>query len=431
MKIPLLAALLFLCCLYTVQAQRCGTAIANIPSDTTVTRMFTPPSVLLPCIDSGSYVSDTIYFKNDYYRISSMPFTISYARIDSIANLPAGLCWQTNTPNDSFLYHQYGAILISGYCTAAPGRYQLRMIVDMGLTPFNIVQHNMDAYPTFENYVLQVKDSTAACPPIDTTWQWYMVPMSISPVDTTVCGGQPVTLTASAAPGFHYQWSTGDTTQSITVTGGGYYSVSAYQYPFMGQSANSGVVNSEIMQPHYVIDSDTGAAQHWIVRETSPYSSINQYTLKYDWNWGDSTTSTGRDATHTYSTAGTYYLCLTLSDTIYGCSETYCDSTPRLMAGDSVTSSPRPFLIMGITEPNAPQIRAYPNPASTTLTIERADGAPATALIYDAMGRMVQQYSLSGTSSVIDVSALSEGIYNIAIQHISASAAMRLVVLRR
>lgn len=95
---------MFLTCISTMQAQRCGTGIANIPSDTTVTRMFTPPAVLHPCITRGTYVSDTIYFKNDYFRFGFMPFGVLFTRIDSIADLPDGLCWQTNTPNDSFAF---------------------------------------------------------------------------------------------------------------------------------------------------------------------------------------------------------------------------------------------------------------------------------------------------------------------------------------
>jgi len=40
---------------------------------------------------------------------------------------------------------------------------------------------------------------------------------------TTICGGGSVTLTA--APGAEYYWSTGETTQSITVSDAGYYTV--------------------------------------------------------------------------------------------------------------------------------------------------------------------------------------------------------------
>lgn len=49
-------------------------------------------------------------------------------------------------------------------------------------------------------------------------------PMEIIPSDTIVCAGVPVTLTAPAG-GASYSWSTGETTQSITVSAGGNYTV--------------------------------------------------------------------------------------------------------------------------------------------------------------------------------------------------------------
>lgn len=48
--------------------------------------------------------------------------------------------------------------------------------------------------------------------------------MEIIPSDTIVCAGQPVTLTAPAG-GASYTWSNGATTQTISVTSGGLYSV--------------------------------------------------------------------------------------------------------------------------------------------------------------------------------------------------------------
>ncbi|HEX8515393.1 MAG TPA: PKD domain-containing protein [Bacteroidia bacterium] len=67
----------------------------------------------------------------------------------------------------------------------------------------------------------------------------------------------------------------------------------------------------------------------------TPYDSLgygyfhNQSTgagLNSTWTFGDGTaaTSTG-DITHNYTTPGTYYVCLTVSNSL-GCSSTYCDS---------------------------------------------------------------------------------------------------------
>ena len=53
-------------------------------------------------------------------------------------------------------------------------------------------------------------------------------------------------------------------------------------------------------------------------------SFANSQNFTSFWNFGDSTTSTQRSPLHNYSTSGSYYVCLTIQDTV--CSDTYCDT---------------------------------------------------------------------------------------------------------
>ncbi|MCX6270722.1 MAG: PKD domain-containing protein [Bacteroidetes bacterium] len=46
----------------------------------------------------------------------------------------------------------------------------------------------------------------------------------------------------------------------------------------------------------------------------------------YSWNFGDGGTSTAMDPHHAYNQAGTYLICLTVSDPATGCQDTWCDS---------------------------------------------------------------------------------------------------------
>src|SRR5690606_29692085 len=48
-----------------------------------------------------------------------------------------------------------------------------------------------------------------------------------------------------------------------------------------------------------------------------PASSGSQYT--YQWDFGDGGTSNDQNPAHTYSTNGTYYVVLTIQDTVAGC----------------------------------------------------------------------------------------------------------------
>jgi PKD repeat protein len=46
----------------------------------------------------------------------------------------------------------------------------------------------------------------------------------------------------------------------------------------------------------------------------------------YQWSLGDGTTGSGKGEDHTYANGGTYYVCLTVTDSSGTCSSTYCDS---------------------------------------------------------------------------------------------------------
>ena len=54
-------------------------------------------------------------------------------------------------------------------------------------------------------------------------------------------------------------------------------------------------------------------------------STPNQY-MNYFWTFGDSTTSTLIDPIHTYSAMGTYTVCLTITDSINGCQDQFCQT---------------------------------------------------------------------------------------------------------
>lgn len=56
------------------------------------------------------------------------------------------------------------------------------------------------------------------------------------------------------------------------------------------------------------------------------YGSSGVNSAFYYWDFGDGTTSTQQNPTHTYNGNGTYTVCLTVSDSANQCSSTYCDS---------------------------------------------------------------------------------------------------------
>lgn len=59
--------------------------------------------------------------------------------------------------------------------------------------------------------------------------------------------------------------------------------------------------------------------------DTVVFSNTSSGGTQYYWSFGDSTTSTDANPIHIYSNPGFYHVCLTVTDSATGCTDTYCD----------------------------------------------------------------------------------------------------------
>jgi hypothetical protein len=147
------------------------------------------------------------------------------------------------------------------------------------------------------------------------------------------------------------------------------------------------------------------------------YYGFNQSqgsSLSYLWHFGDGDSSTLRYPSHTYSTPGQYYVCLTIDDGA-GCVNTYCDSSYLVFKMEGGLMSQ-----LNILDPDAPSaigkvskdfsLSVYPNPASDRLFIETNDEIPHRVYIYSTLGLLVKLTILLPGRS-IDISALTTGAY--------------------
>jgi PKD repeat protein len=128
----------------------------------------------------------------------------------------------------------------------------------------------------------------------------------------------------------------------------------------------------------------------------------------YLWSWGDGTTDTTALPSHTYSTAGYYNICLTITDSV-GCSSTFCDSSFLSKNSDAMVYV-NVILQTGITENSVNEsLLFYPNPATASLTIQ----TPTKAIIeiHNLQGQLLKTINTAEKQTTIDVSDFANGIY--------------------
>lgn len=148
---------------HVANAQYCGNSGPTICDSIVLPEPgFSPPRDELPPLINGKDTTTVIYFKN-YDKVLNGVVTVNSLRIDSIENLPAGICWSTNIPNNTFGNQQNGCIKLTGIACAPPGQYKLRIIVSINGTLNNI---NVETQGL--KYFVRVKNEGDADTPLDT-----------------------------------------------------------------------------------------------------------------------------------------------------------------------------------------------------------------------------------------------------------------------
>ena len=154
----------------------------------------------------------------------------------------------------------------------------------------------------------------------------------------------------------------------------------------------------------------------------SSTSSSGQGSISYLWTMGDGSSYTQQNPPqHTYAQAGSYMICLTISEIVNNqvvCTDTYCD-TISVGGGSSLniffSSSIQTGLFEAPTTLN--ELELFPNPVSSqaTLLIHSSENANATVTVFNATGQVMvdQALDLNVGENRIDlpVQHLSQGMY--------------------
>jgi PKD repeat protein len=128
----------------------------------------------------------------------------------------------------------------------------------------------------------------------------------------------------------------------------------------------------------------------------------NDPVIGFNWTFGDGSSTTGREVTHSYNVPGTYEVCLTIK-TQYGCETKIC----------------KKLIVPGNTQP---VIHISPNPVENMLHLlfYSTHSEPVNIRIVNANGVIVRNYLRNATTGAnnwdFDVTTLTPGSYMLYIQ---------------
>ncbi|MCB0761239.1 MAG: lamin tail domain-containing protein [Flavobacteriales bacterium] len=132
----------------------------------------------------------------------------------------------------------------------------------------------------------------------------------------------------------------------------------------------------------------------------------------YAWDFGDGFTTDEAIPTHTYDEPGVY----TISLSVYN-EEISCSHLMEL----EVTILPN-----GVEESWAQAVNVFPNPGAGIYTLSGLQTTDVIRVI-DMAGRVVYESGAAASQSVLDLSALSDGVYLLTVSNKERQAQMRLV----
>ena len=208
----------------------------------------------------------------------------------------------------------------------------------------------------------------------------------------------------------HHTYNTNGTYDvCLTISGDSCQSTFCNYITIGYDSLNTGCQANFIMYP------DSVTPHHYYIVNMS--SGVQP--LSYSWNWGDGTYDSTPYPSHTYSVAGIYTICLTISSDSNSCSSTYCDSMYIQKTTNTIISvNVIPQSTSGIHENiKKNDIAIYPNPVTDNLniSIDKSLSGTTTVSILNLMGQVIQTANVvnetKGNVISINTSSLPKGLY--------------------
>ncbi|MBX7201775.1 MAG: PKD domain-containing protein [Bacteroidia bacterium] len=198
--------------------------------------------------------------------------------------------------------------------------------------------------------------------------------------DTNMCEGDSVILVSSIAEG--NSWSNGDSTQTIVVKNPGEYTDT------IGNSGEACYSMSAPVRVHSV-NAPTASFTIIDVEGSTAFVNTSVASSNYFWDFGDGSTSSERDPSHSYATPGNYQVKLVVSN---NCGR------------DSMVKSVN--VTVGIFDFANQSLLIYPQPSNGSFQVKNLSSSPASSWFY-------QVFDNSGRSILSGKQPNEQGLFNL------------------
>jgi hypothetical protein len=236
---------------------------------------------------------------------------------------------------------------------------------------------------------------------------------TITASQTTICASDSTVITAAA--GYSYLWNTGDTTQSITTSNAGTYSVTL--------TTTDGCIDSSahmviVVVPDIVLPPIIGNTWGWFGQgDTTNLSTATNasYTLTWVVNGGTILSGQGTDNIQV----------------VWGGPDSNAVVWLYIDNGVCMDSSSIQVIISGIgtDERTIQDIRLFPNPNDGFFTLQVSDAFVGGYYeIVDGMGRPIERGEIQSKTQDFDLADKPKGVYRITLTGKSASKTMIVVL---
>ena len=239
--------------------------------------------------------------------------------------------------------------------------------------------------------------------------------VTITPSNPVICDGESITITGSGAQ--TYNWNTGATSASITVSPTNQTTYTVIGSNGVCQGAAVSTTISVNLAPVVIAGSDQTLI---VAGGTINFSNAGSGATSYSWSFGDGTSSTLGSPSHTFTTAGTYTVILT--GTLGNCS-----------SSDTITIN---VGYTGVEEVNLEEsVNLYPNPSNGefNLSLNFPIEQDVEIRIFNTIGELLASRTMNNTSSSIvefNLNSNAEGFYFVNVKTANQSITKRISVIR-